>query len=56
MSNVFGIADCILIVGHDADGRDHERTLRYVMQMCHQKKLNLKKIKVSFQVHQDTIL
>ena len=26
--NVFGIADDILIVGYDSDGRDHDRTLR----------------------------
>ena len=28
LSNVFGIADKILIVGYDADGRDHNRSLR----------------------------
>ena len=31
----FGIADDILIVGYDTDGRDHERTMREVMQTCH---------------------
>ena len=31
--NVFGIADEILIVGYDADCRDHDRTLRQVMQI-----------------------
>ena len=37
LQKVFGIADDIQIVGHDADGRDHDRILRQVMQMCHQK-------------------
>ena len=29
--NVFGIADDILIVAYDADGRNHDRTLRKEM-------------------------
>ena len=33
--NIFGIADGFLIVGYDADGRDHDQTLRQVMQICH---------------------
>ena len=53
LSNVFGIADGILIVGYDTDGRDHDRTLRHVMQICQWE--NLKKfILVSLEVHQDT--
>ena len=27
LPNVFGIADDILILGYDADSRDHDRTL-----------------------------
>ena len=30
---VFGIADDILIAGHNADGRNHDRTLRQMMQI-----------------------
>ena len=36
LCNVFGIADDTLIVGNDADGRDQDRTLRQVMQICHE--------------------
>ena len=35
LPGVFGIADDILIIGYDADGRDHDRTLRKVMQIHH---------------------
>ena len=35
MPNVFGIAANILIVRYDAHGRDHDRTLGQVMQICH---------------------
>ena len=31
LPNVFGIADNILIVGYDAEGRDHNTTLREMM-------------------------
>ena len=34
LPNVFGIADDILIIRYAADGRDHDRTLRQVMQIC----------------------
>ena len=33
LPNVFGIADDILIVGYDTDSKDHNRTLRHIMQM-----------------------
>ena len=33
--NVFGIADDILIVGYNADGRDHDKTLKKVIKICH---------------------
>ena len=32
--NVFGIVDDILIVWYDADGRDHNRKLKQVRQIC----------------------
>ena len=35
MPNLFDIEDDILIVVYDADGRDHDKTLRHVMQICH---------------------
>ena len=35
MPKVFGIADDILIIDNDAFRRDHDRTLRQVMQICH---------------------
>ena len=40
LPTVFGIADGILIVEYDADGRHHDRTLRQVMKMCCYEKLN----------------
>ena len=43
LPNVFDIADGILIVGYNADYRDHDRTLRQVMQVCCQENLNLNK-------------
>ena len=38
--NIFGIADHILIVGYDADCKDHDRTLRQVMQIYQEENLN----------------
>ena len=46
MPDVFGIAGDILIVGHDGDGRVHDRALRQVIQICHQENLKLDKISV----------
>ena len=34
LPNVFGIADDILIVGYDAERRDHDETLKWVRLMC----------------------
>ena len=36
LPNAFGIADDILIVGYDTHSRNHERTLKQVMQISHQ--------------------
>ena len=44
LPNVFGIADDSLIVGYDAEGRDHNRTLRQVMQISYWENLELKKV------------
>ena len=35
LPNIFGMADNILIVECYTDGRDHDRTLRQMMQICH---------------------
>ena len=42
----FGIANDILIVGYDADGRDHYRTLREVIGICQRQKLKIYVIQV----------
>ena len=41
LSNVFGINDHILVVAYDDNGKDHELTLRQVMQTCDCKNLEL---------------
>ena len=43
LSNTFGIADDILIVGYDVDGEDHNTTLKRVMQICLYEILKLNK-------------
>ena len=43
LPNVFGIADDILIVKYDADGRDLDMTLRQAMQICWKENPELKK-------------
>ena len=40
MPNVFGIADDILVVGYEADGRDHDETVQRVLQRYRQVNLN----------------
>ena len=44
LPNIFGIADHILIVEYDADGRDHDRTQQWEMQICHREKLKQKQM------------
>ena len=34
LPNVFGITDDILVVGYDADGNDHDKTLWQLLQIC----------------------
>ena len=36
LSNVFHIADDILVVGYDNDGKDHDNTLQKLLQICRQ--------------------
>ena len=43
--NVFGIANNILIVGYDADNRDHDKRLEQVLCRCRQANLKLNKEK-----------
>ena len=48
LPSVFGIATDILILGYDVDGKDHDRTVRWVMQICCWASLRLNKIKCCF--------
>ena len=34
LPNVFGITDDILVVGYTSDGKDHDKTLWQVLQIC----------------------
>ena len=46
--SVFSIADDILVVGYEADGKDHDDTLQKVLKMCRQVHLKLRKDKCHF--------
>ena len=48
LPNVFGIVDDILIVDDDADGKDYNRMLKQVMQICCKENLELNKEKCDF--------
>ena len=48
LPDVFGIADDILVVGYDTDGKDHDEMLQKVLQICRQVKLKLNKDKCHF--------
>ena len=54
LSNLFGTADDMFIIGYDADSRDHDKTLRQVIQICQPENLKLNR-NMSFQVHYNTI-
>ena len=41
LPNVFGIACDIIIIGYDATGRDHDKSLKSVMQIGWRKNLKL---------------
>ena len=44
LPNIFSIADDILVVGYDIDGKDHDDTLHRVLQVCRQQGLFFGKI------------
>ena len=48
LPNVFGIADDILVVGYDSDGKDHDKTLWQVIQICRNVNLKFNKDKCHF--------
>ena len=50
--NVFGIADNILVVWNDVNGKDHDETLQRVLQICRQVNLKVNKDKCYSGVHQ----
>ena len=52
LSNVFGTADDILVVGYDRDGKDHDDTLQSVLQICRQVNIKLNKGKCHFRCKQ----
>ena len=52
LPNVFGIADDILVVGYDGDGKDHDKTLWQVLQICRNVNLKLNKNKCHFRLLQ----
>ena len=45
MPNVFGIADDIMVLGYEDDGRDHDKTVQKVLQRCREVNLKLNKDK-----------
>ena len=45
LPNVYGIADDILVVGYEADGKDYDKTLQRMPQICRQVYLKLNKDK-----------
>ena len=45
---VFGIADDILVVGYDTDGKDHNEMLQQLLQISRQVYLKLNKDKCHF--------
>ena len=48
LPDMIGIADDILVVGYDSDGKDHDNTLWKVPKICRQVKLKLNKDKCHF--------
>ena len=48
LPNVFGIANGILVVGYEANGKDHNETLQRVVQICRQVNLKLNKDKCHY--------
>ena len=54
LPNVCGIADDILVVCFDIDGKDHDDRLQKVLQRCSQVNLKSDKGKCHFRCTQDT--
>ena len=52
MPNVFSIADDILVVGYEDDGKDYDKTLWMVLQICSQLNLKLNKDSCHFRCTQ----
>ena len=48
LPNVFGTVDGILVAGYDIDGKDHDKTLWWVLQICRNVNLKLNKDKFHF--------
>ena len=48
MPNVFGIADDILVVGYEDNGRDHDETVQKFLQRCREVNLKLNTYKCHF--------
>ena len=48
MTNVFGIADDILVIGFDKDGADHDKAVYDVLRQCQDVNLKLNKEKCHF--------
>ena len=48
LPNVFGMADDILVVGYESDGKDHDKMLQKVLQVCRQVNFKLNKDKSHF--------
>ena len=56
MSNVFGIADDILVIGYDKDGADYNEAIYSILRQCQEVNLKIKQKQVSFLVYVHTIL
>ena len=48
MPNIFGIADDILVVGYEDNGRDHDEIVQKVLQRCREVNIKLNKGKCLF--------
>ena len=48
MSNVFGIANDILVIGYNENGADHDAAVHKVLQRCKEVNLKLNKEKCHF--------
>ena len=55
ITNPFGFADAILIVGFDEQGKDQSETLGKVLQICRQANLKLNKDKCPFRCGQSLL-